>query len=211
MKRVVFTTLTLMLCLFILNCENEPDNEPELAEWNGTWNALTNLFGEAWIDTVFQNGSEYVQTTHSMTVPAATIKTVFNQMLNPVAFKSCVIKGDTFTVYSEADAKGTSTKITYTFTEKIPVEGEEGESWYAFEGDSEGPYKYLLALPPDQDAPGTMLHFHFRYASTDEGLYVNPLWNPVVMTQGTTQAEIEATLKLVIEEIDWPAYASMLQ
>jgi hypothetical protein len=116
-------------------------------------------------------------------------------------FKSCVIKGDTFTLYTGADATGTATKITYTFDRKVEIGGKD---WYAFEGDIAGNHKYLVALPPKRDTPETLEEVHFRYGNVGfDSLIAEPIWSATLMRQGSTQDEIKATFEMIIEEIPW--------
>jgi hypothetical protein len=182
------------------------DTEPKLAKWNGTWNAFGNVFDEVWLQPVFAAGANFIQSEHNMTVSAGKIKNVFKAVLGTKpGFKSCVINGSSLTVYSEADATGTPTKIIYTFNKMIQNVA------YAFEGDKEE-YKYLIALLPGKESPEEIEGFHFKYgnASTDFDALMTQMWDPVLMRQGTTQAEMKETLKVAIEEIPWPDYAYLL-
>jgi Zn/Cd-binding protein ZinT len=175
-------------------------NEPELAKWNGTWNAVTNVFNETYLTKTFTDGVAYINSTYSMSITVDAFKEQFAELIE-VDFKSCVINGDTFTLYTGDDATGTATKITYTFDRKVEIGGKD---WYAFEGDIAGNHKYLVALPPKRDTPGTLEEVHFRYGNAGfDSLIAEPLWSATLMRQGSTEDEIRATFEMIIEELPW--------
>ncbi|MDR2536019.1 MAG: SUMF1/EgtB/PvdO family nonheme iron enzyme [Treponema sp.] len=196
---------SLCLCIIFLaaGCSDGNDvSEPELAKWAGTWNSMTNYLDEPWLQATLEEGAAAVSAKIHRTVTTSQLKGVFAEMLK-TDFKSCVINDDVFTVYTEPEAAstGTSTKITYTFKEK-KIDGES--EWYAFEGDQAGPYKYLIALLPEQHSTDTAEHFHFRYGNTSfDGLAGMSSWMGTLTKSGTTQAQIKASLQGVINELPW--------
>jgi Zn/Cd-binding protein ZinT len=205
MKKVVFTILTLTLCFFILNCQNDADDpKPELAKWEGTWNAMVQYLDDTGLNQAWTNGAAYINTSLSRTdVTADQVKTVFKTMLK-TDFKSCIIEGDTMKIYAALDASGSpSDTITYTYKGTI---GEGDEAWHSFEGNKAGDYKYLIALAVEPSGSDAAEHFHFRYgASSFDALTADnmSMWMATVMKQGTTIQVLAASLKTVIEELPW--------
>ena len=134
---------------------------------------------------------------------AAALKEMFAAMM-AIDFTSCVIAGDTFTLYSGPDGTGTATAIRYTYKQKFEAGEEDGEMlyWYAFEGDQSGDHKYLIALPPEQHSAQTAIHFHFRYGSGGfQELLDNDEWYPTLTKQETTQNQIKQSLADVIADM----------
>jgi hypothetical protein len=175
-------------------------SEPELAKWNGTWNAVTNVFDETYLTKTFTDGVTQINSAYSMSITVDAFKKKFAELIE-TDFKSCVIKGDTFTLYTGSDATGTSTKITYTFVKKVEIGGKD---WSAFEGDIAGNHKYLVALLPKRDTPETLEEVHFRYGNAGfDALVAEPLWSATLMRQGSTQNEIKTTFEMIIEELPW--------
>jgi Zn/Cd-binding protein ZinT len=207
MRRNGFAILTFMLCLFILDCKNESSDDPQLAKWAGTWNAVTNDINESWMDQTFADGAAYILATHGKAISDSDLRDFFSEMLG-TDFASSVIADDTFTTYTEADAAGTATKITYTFKQRFAADEDDGKIayWYAFEGDRADDSQYLIALLPEQDSPDTMEHFHFRYGTDGFDALMDEemgMWFATFMKQGTTQDQLAASLTMVIEELPW--------
>ncbi|MDR1867478.1 MAG: ZinT/AdcA family metal-binding protein [Treponema sp.] len=202
MKRKRFLTAIfstgLIFATALTGCvSNRSGGKTELAQWAGTWNAMTNVLDDPGLNKTFVEGAAYIQYVHSKTITADGLKQVFAPMLR-TDFKSCKIEGDTFTVYTETDLQGTATHITYTYK-------GESEGWHRFEGNQSGRYKYLAAYLPERDSTGnTAEHFHFRYGADGfDALEANPSWMATVMLKGTTIAQLAASLKEVIRELPW--------
>jgi Zn/Cd-binding protein ZinT len=199
--RFLANVLSLSFFVFVLlaigcsdgSSNDDPENEPELTKWNGTWNSMTNYLDADWLQQTFEAGA-----TGQMN--GAALKAMFVQMMT-TSFKSCVISGDTFTMYTGADASGTATPITYTFKQTFEAGEEDGEKlyWYAFEGNQNGDHKYLIALPPERHSSATAEHFHFRYGSEGfQALLDNENWYATLAKQGTTNEQIKQSLADVI-------------
>jgi Zn/Cd-binding protein ZinT len=166
----------------------------DLSAWKGTWNSMTNYLDADWLQSTFAEGASVAG------MDAATLKAMFAQMMT-TDFKSCVISGDTFTMYTGADASGTATAITYTYKQKFEAGEEDGQMayWYAFEGNQNGEHKYLIALLPEQHSSATIVHFHFRYGSGGfQSLLDNVQWYATLAKQGSTQEQIKQSLADVI-------------
>jgi zinc transport system substrate-binding protein len=179
-----------MVVIFILaGCENgSTDDDPKLAQWEGTWNSIAGYLDEDWVQQSLAEGA----TAIGGNATVAKLKEYFNGRI-AMNFKSCVISGDTIALYPGLDATGGQiTKITFTYKEIIPTDdhgGHDGGYW-AFEGNKDG-YKSLIALPPENPSEEYPVVFHFRYG--DEGfhaLHMKSTWNPTVLKQGATHAQI---------------------
>jgi hypothetical protein len=202
MKRTVFAILTIVLCLFILNCKNEPDNDPELAEWVGTWNNISTYFEETDVVAAFNAGASAIATAWGGEFSGLTgthVKYLFTAVLATPTNKSIKVEGNTVTFYSDINAQGTAVfSGTYTLKEKLI---DDGETIYVFEGDQAGAYKYLRLVGLEQEAADAALVFHFQYsdalANFDGALAT---WWPVEVKQGTTVAAVKKTLEIVMAE-----------
>jgi hypothetical protein len=138
------------------------------------------------------------------TVAAAQIKGIAAQVF-ATPFKSLVIQGDTIACYSEPDAGGAGTTITYAYKQK-EYDQEEEDYWHYFEGDQAVDYKYLIALPPAQDSAETPVHFHFHYAADGfaaAAAQISSMSQPVGIKKGTSQAQIIAQFQVLIAEVPW--------
>lgn len=174
-----------------------------LAQWAGTWNAMAQYLDDPGLDKAWQDGAGRIQELFPGKNPTADeVKGVFKTMLM-TGFKSCVIKGDTLTIYTAADASGSpSQTITYTYKGVI---GEGEAAWHSFEGNTPGPYKYLIAYLPERE-PNMATHFHFRYGSESFDALIAEnmgMWMATVMAKGTTIPTLAASLAEVIEALPW--------
>jgi hypothetical protein len=111
------------------------------------------------LDETYNAVASAASTQTGQPVSAAMIKGLAAQVFATPNFKSFVVQGDTITFYPDPNAGGTGTTLTYTY--KRTFEGSEGDTWYGFEGDQSGAYKYLIAIHPDQDSSQTLVLFHF--------------------------------------------------
>jgi Zn/Cd-binding protein ZinT len=201
--------ILLVFSFVLISCDNGGgggDPESELAKWAGTWNCFGNYVNESWLDETYNAAASAASTETGQTVSADTIKGLAAQVFATPNFKSFVVQGDTITFYTDPNAGGTGTTLTYTY--KQTFDGSEGDTWYGFEGDQSGAYKYLIAIHPDQDSPQTPVHFHFFYDATGlENAFSKEtgMWQPVGVKQGTTNEQIIAQFQVVIAEIPWSA------
>jgi Zn/Cd-binding protein ZinT len=149
MKRYVCITAIALLLPFVFSgcLTNRGSEEPELAQWNGTYNTLSSWLDEPSFAGIFAD--------------KAAAKADLAEFL-ATDFASLKVDGNTLTLYAAQNAHGNPTTITYAFKRKI----EPGMGvWYAFESDRSDKYKYLIATLPGQDDPEGALHFHFRYGA----------------------------------------------
>jgi Zn/Cd-binding protein ZinT len=178
-------------------------NATNLAKWAGTWNAMDQYLDDPGLNKAWQDGAARIHELFPAKNPTANdVKGVFKTMLM-TDFKSCVIKGNTMTIYTAADASGSSSQtITYAYKGAI---GEGEAAWYSFEGNTPGPYKYLIAYLPERE-PNTATHFHFRYGSESFNALTAEnmgMWMATVMAKGTPIPTLAASIKEVIEELPW--------
>jgi Zn/Cd-binding protein ZinT len=209
MRKTKWILAVLVMALAFFGCQDKNNKSSELTKWVGTWNSMNSFLDESWMESTFNEGVEYIQNTHSKTISAEQIKNRFAQMLRS-DFASCVIEGDKITFYTQKNAAGTPTAITYTFKKKMGGSEEKGEKsyWYAFEGDTSDKYKYLVVLLPEQDGGDQMIHFHFRYAAESfDTLFngENKRWYATLAKQGTTEEQVKKSIKSIIEGMPWGA------
>jgi Zn/Cd-binding protein ZinT len=192
------------LFVFVLlaaGCEHRSEPQPDLSEWDGTWNALDQYLDESDFNNVWNDAATAINTANgNSNANAAAIKEAFKMMLK-TDFKSCVIEGDTMKIYNSPDAAGSPTSITYVYAGTHTVEDQE---WSKFTGDTDGDFKYLVLGPTHQDSPDAMLHFHLQYSATSfEDATSDPNWVATVVQSGTTIAKIVEDL----EGFPWAAFA----
>jgi Zn/Cd-binding protein ZinT len=176
--------------------------EPELAKWNGTWNAIDQYLDNAELSQIWADGASYVNTNFSgKNATAQNLKGLFKYMLK-TDFKSCVIAGDTIKIYNVPNASGSpSETIVYSYKGPLTVSGSE---WSSFEGNTTGQFKYLVLNPRHQDNPGSMEHFHLRYGNASfEALTTDPMWVATVTPTTTTMAALKEELEALFEEFPW--------
>jgi Zn/Cd-binding protein ZinT len=187
-------------------------SEPELAKWNGTWNSFANFIDESWLDSFFTQAATAISASTSQSVSADMIKGLAKQVFT-LPFKSLIITENAITFYPQPDAGGTGTTMSYTFIKKET--DEEDEEWYYFEGGQAGTYKYIVAIPPDQDSTQTPIHFHFSYdANSFDATFakMEAMQIPVGIRKGTTNEQIIAQWQVLLAEIPWAEiFASLPQ
>jgi Zn/Cd-binding protein ZinT len=211
MKRTGLFTLTgkalgIGLFVFVLlaaGCDNGNggDLEPELAEWNGTWNSYLEYFDEpqlaAILEAQYDALSDERKQSMTLDVFMAWVKSIVL-----TDFGSFVIQDSTITFYEQKQTQKNPSgnvleTVTYTFKGTLTdVWGEEEFDWYAFEGGTEGDYKYLLLEEAGRDTSTGPLHFHMRYGSKgfDDLLITTNnygQWAPTIVSYATTIPELE--------------------
>jgi Zn/Cd-binding protein ZinT len=174
--------IVLLLPFMFLGCQTIRGNkEPELAQWNGTYNSLSSYLDEPSFAGIFAE--------------KATAKTALAEYL-VTDFASLKIDGDTLTLYTAQNAGGNSTKISYAFKQTI----EPGRGvWYAFESDRSDKYKYLIATLPGQDNPEGALHFHFRYGAAGFDALAAGANLPTAVKAGTAADKVQEVIEEFFE------------
>jgi Zn/Cd-binding protein ZinT len=174
--------IVLLLPLMFLGCQtNRGNKEPELAQWNGTYNSLSSYLNEPSFTGIFAGKdaakaelAEYLATD----------------------FTSLKIEGDTLILYTAQNAGGTATTISYAFKQTI----EPGRGvWYAFESDRSDKYKYLIATLPGQDYDGGAFHFHFRYGAAGFDALAAGANLPTAVQAGTAADKVQEVIEEFFE------------
>jgi zinc transport system substrate-binding protein len=192
-----FAVLFVTTISLLAGCDNGSTNDDsKLGQWEGTWNSIVGYLDEDWVQQTLANGA----TTIGGNATADKLKDYFKARI-AMGFDSCVINGDTISLYQSLDATGEQiNKITFSYKEIIPTTdhgGHDGGYW-AFEGNRDG-YKYLIVLPPEHPSEEYPVVFHFRYG--DEGfhaLHTMTTWNPTMLKQGSTHEQITKWLETAI-------------
>ncbi|MDR2398327.1 MAG: metal-binding protein ZinT [Spirochaetaceae bacterium] len=168
----------LLLPFMVLGCATAKGaGEPELAQWNGTYNSLASYLDEPSFAGIFADKD--------------AAKADLGEYL-ATDFASMKIEGDTLTLYTERDAKGAAATIHYTF--KRIIEPGRGV-WYAFESDRSDHYRCLIATVPGQDDPGGALHFHFRYGARDFDALATAAKLPTAVQADTPDDNVQESLE----------------
>jgi Zn/Cd-binding protein ZinT len=180
------------------------NNEPELAKWAGTWNPVYGYLDDPGLDASFQAQYDALEDDLKAMITSVQVLKDFAKTIAQTDFGSFVIQGDKITFYDQkADAENPSGNVieTVTYTFKGIVHDVYGsEDFYAstFEGDKEGPHKYLIfAEEAERDSPTGPLHFHIRYGSKSfDDLRMTPTdnynrWSPTIVSYNTTIAELQ--------------------
>jgi Zn/Cd-binding protein ZinT len=204
MKRVLSTILALTLCLFILNCKNESDDEPELAKWAGTWNPIYGYLDDSGLDAIFQSQYDALPDAYKTQITSVDALRNMTKALAQTDFGSFVIQGDKITFYDQKQTQknplgNVVETVTYTFKgiKHDVYGGDEDFEVSAFEGDTAGVHKYLLIEEAERDTPTGPLHFHFRYGNIGfDDLLMTPTdnhsgWYPTIVRYDTTIAELQ--------------------
>jgi Zn/Cd-binding protein ZinT len=213
MKRTGLFTLTgkalgIGLFIFVLlaaGCDNGNggDPEPELAEWNGTWNSYLEYFDEPQLLTILEAQYEPYKERMTLEEFKAFVKSIVR-----TDFGSFVIQDNTITFYEQKQTQKNPSgnvldTVTYTFKGTLTdvwgagTAEEAGFDWYAFKGDREGDHKYLLLEEAGRDTSSGPLHFHMRYGGKGfADLLLTPTdnynrWAPTIVSSDTTIAELQ--------------------
>jgi Zn/Cd-binding protein ZinT len=199
-----FAVLLITAIFTLVGCDNGGggNDEPELAKWAGTWNAIDQYLDDAQLSQIWTDGASYINTNFAgKNATANNLKGLFKYMLK-TDFKSCVIADDTMKIYNTLNASG-SPSATIVYTYKGSGEGEYSD-WSKFEGNTVGQFKYLLVNPRHQDNPGSMEHFHLQYnAESFDKATENPMWVATVTPTSTTITAIKEELETLFEEFPW--------
>jgi Zn/Cd-binding protein ZinT len=113
-------------------------------------------------------------------------------------FASMVVDDNTISFFSAPATANGEIAGEVLFTGTYTAEGlesisEDGYSyaWYKFKANEEGPYQYLLLLPPESEEEEGFTHWHYRYGSDG---YVALLsldkWWPTAVLPKTTAQEV---------------------
>ena len=176
-------------------------DDPTLEEWAGTWNSITEYFSETAVTTTINTGAEQLRNKWGSEFTALTgeaLKYLFTLALQTEGFKSLKVEDDTITFYPNIDAGGTAiASITYAFREE---ESDDGESIYAFDGDSAGAYQYIRIVEPETEPSDGALCFHIQYTD-DSAKFTSLFFWPVVVKTDTTVTQITKTLEGVLTSI----------
>jgi Zn/Cd-binding protein ZinT len=194
--------ILLVFSFVLIGCPNDGgDPEPELAEWNGTWNPIHDYLDDAGLKASFQAQMDALPPEYGITDVNQLI--TFAKVIAETDFGSFVIAGNTITFYEQKQTQENPSgkvidTVTYTFkgTEHTVHENEEVDM-YTFEGNKESAYKYLLLEEAERDTPDGPLHFHMRYSGKSfADLLSTPmegrhqLWAPTIISYDTTIAEL---------------------
>jgi Zn/Cd-binding protein ZinT len=164
--------------LVLAGCASSPDkSEPELAQWEGTYNSLSSYLDEPAFAGIFAD--------------KAAAKAELAGYL-ATDFASLKVEGDTLTFYAAPNAGGAATAISYSL--KQTIETEYG-AWYAFESNRNDQYQYLLATLPGQDDPEGALHFHFRYGASGFDALLAAGNLPTAVKAGTPTDKVQEVLE----------------
>ncbi|MDR0628955.1 MAG: ZinT/AdcA family metal-binding protein [Treponema sp.] len=186
-----FVVLLITAIFTVAGCDNGGgSDDPELAEWNGTWNSYYDYFDEPELVAILEDqydASDAYKTMFATFDPFLA----FVKNLALTDFDSFVVQGDTITFYKRMKTIDT---VTYTYKGvRQVVWGQETADFYAFEGDKAGDHKYLIFEEADRDTADGPLHFHMRYGSESIDSLVSGagMWAPTIVSYDTTIAELK--------------------
>lgn len=185
-----------LICAMLAGCNSQKKDE-KLADWAGTWNAMTSYFDDPELQDAFSQGAE----TCSMSVEQ--LKTTYGALI-VANYTSLVIDGNTIKFCSEADGSGTAETITYEYVDEYTLTtGDEKMVWYEFEGNTDGEYKYLAITLPERDASDQVKAIHYRNSSKSfDALFAEDVTGAATfISSDSTTEEINNTLSSVFKEL----------
>jgi Zn/Cd-binding protein ZinT len=174
-------------------------DDPELAEWNGTWNRVYDYLDDPGLEATFQATFNELSPEYQAAYGGSW--QAVREMTKTLAltdFVSFVVQGDTITFYDRKQTQKSPSgtvivTVTYTYkgVRQVAWQGETAD-FYAFEGDKDGNHKYLIFEEAERDTPDGPLHFHIRYGSESvDKLLETQMWAPTIVSYATTIAELK--------------------
>lgn len=167
----------------------------ELREWNGTWNSMYGLLSAPEFEEAYPKLAE--QYDEPMTPEA--VKENYETSYK-TDFLAMVVDGDTIKFYDQAAAIDGSLAGDPIYTGTYHAEGNspvigEGYSyaWYQFKADEEGPYQYIVMLPPESAEEEGFAHWHYRVGneSFDALLQMEEWWATSILPETTAGNVVE--------------------
>lgn len=167
----------------------------ELSTWNGTWNSMMELLRDPAFEAAYPIWAE----DYDEPTTPEQVKQDYEASYR-TDFASMVVDGDKISFFSSPAAANDEIAGEALFTGTYTAEGLESVSgdgysyaWYKFKASEEGPYQYVLLLPPESEEEEGFAHWHYRYGS--EGytalLSLDEWWPTAVLSKTTAQEVVK--------------------